>query len=467
MDSCPRFLLVFFCLSSLITTISNPATGQTPNHPPVITIEITPAQTEYEVGQHVKFSAVAKDESGKPLNEKPARWRAMPFDAAAIDDSGNTDFYQPGEVTISVVIAGKPHITTILVKPAPVKTLMIDPPSPRIVVGGTIKLNATAHIFNGDPRTDVAISWASDNPSVATVDAAGVVAGVTPGTAILRAASGGANATISVVVAKNTLTGLTIEPATTSARTGDVVRFKAIPAGAPSEFAPRWALSGDGAAIDADGAFVAERPGTYLVSANIGNRSANASIVIRPRNVERELEVVGRAPLKDVQGAEEWIIGKYAYFSTIADSFFVYDISDPANPKLTDTVKVDARLINDISTTADGKILVISREEASNRKNGIAFYDTSDPAHPKPISEYTTTVTGGVHSAFVDGHYVYLTDDATGSTRVIDFANVKNPKEVARWQVDNQVATTMKTADGDTIQGRYLLELSINGLLPS
>ena len=60
------------------------------------------------------------------------------------------------------------------------------------------------------------------------------------------------------------------------------------------------------------------------------------------------------------------------------------------------------------------------RERASNRKNGIVFLDTSQPAHPKVISEYTATVTGGVHSAFVDGHYVYLTDDATGSLRVID-----------------------------------------------
>ena len=115
---------------------------------------------------------------------------------------------------------------------------------------------------------------------------------------------------------------------------------------------------------------------------------------------------MGHVLLKDAQGAEEWIIGNYAYYSTISDHFLVYDISDPVHPKLTDTVKVDARLVNDISTTADGKILVISREGASNRKNGIAFYDASDPAHPKPISEYAETVTGGVHSAFVDSHYV-------------------------------------------------------------
>jgi hypothetical protein len=104
---------------------------------------------------------------------------------------------------------------------------------------------------------------------------------------------------------------------------------------------------------------------------------------------------------------------------------------------------------------------VISREGASNRKNGIAFYDTSDPAHPKLISEYTATVTGGVHSAFVNSHYVYLTDDATGSMRVIDFADVKNPKEVARWQTENPLAGTITTKEGDHIAGRYIHDLQV------
>ena len=63
--------------------------------------------------------------------------------------------------------------------------------------------------------------------------------------------------------------------------------------------------------------------------------------------------------------------------------------------------------------TADGKIGVLTREGASNRKNGIVFLDFADPAHPKVLSEFTETVTGGVHSAYINGHYVYLTDDAT------------------------------------------------------
>lgn len=446
-------------LAILLTVFAGVARGQTP----VKTIEITSAQTDFEVGQHVKFSAVAKNEAGKTLEQKPAGWFASPFDLAAVDDSGTVSFYQPGEVTIFALFAGRPGFLKVLVKPAPVKTVSIDPVTTPIVVGGTLKLNATARAANGDPRAGAAISWASDNPLVATVDAAGVVTGVAPGDASLRAASGAASGTIRVKIVKNTLRGLSVEPASASARTGDVVHFKSIVATAPGgeSPAPRWAVSGDGATIDSDGGFLAERPGTYLVTAAIGNHMANASVVVAPRNAERSLEVVGRASLKDTQGAEEWIIGNFAYFSTISDHFLVYDISDPAHPKLTDTVKVDARIINDISTTADGKILVISREGASNRKNGIAFYDTADPAHPKPISEYTLTVTGGVHSAFVNGHYVYLTDDATGSMRVIDFADVKNPKEVGRWQVENNVANTVKGMEGEEVHGRYLHDLQV------
>ena len=422
---------------------------------------IQPENPQVEVGQKLQFSTTAVDEKGQRVTEKASTWFAAPFDLAKADESGNITFFQPGEVLIGAMVGGKPVFTKVVVKPAAVKTVEIDKPSTPLIVGGTLKLKATTRIASGDPRTDVPVTWTSQTPSVAAVDAAGVVIGLTPGKATLKADAGAASTVVDVNVIKASIRGISVQPVNTTARTGDVVRFNTLIQGANESYAPRWAVSGDGATIDEEGGFVADLPGTYVITAAIGDKISNASVVVTPRNAERELEVIGRAPLKDLEGAELWIIGNYLYYSTIADRFFVYDISDPANPKLTDTVKVDARIINDISTTADGKILVISREGASNRKNGIAFYDTSDPAHPKPISEYTATVTGGVHSAFVDGHYVYLTDDATGSMRVIDFADAKNPKEVARWQVENPTVTMVKTADGEEVGGRYLHDLQI------
>jgi hypothetical protein len=436
---------------------SNPAA---PASSSVKTVQITANVKEAEVGQQVKLTAVATDASGNVVKEQPSTYFAGPFDIAAVDDDGNVKLFGVGEVTVGAIVGGKPGFTTFTVKAPSVKTVEITPLKTPLAVGGNVPLEAVTRILNGVPRTGVPINWTSDNAQVATVDAGGVVTAVGPGKATITAKSGAASNTTSITVVKNNLRSLLVTAAAKTARTGDVVRFAA--KGDPaSDVLTRWSVSGSGATIDQDGGFVASMPGTYIVTASSGNVSSSASVVVTPRDLERELTVVGRAPFKEFQGAEQWIIGNYAYYSTISDRFLVYDISDPANPKLTDTIKVDARLVNDIMTTADGKILVISREGASNRKNGIAFYDTSDPAHPKLISEYTATVTGGVHSAFVHDHYVYLTDDATGSMRVIDFADVKNPKEVARWQTENPMVSTIRTKEGDQIAGRYIHDLQV------
>ena len=447
-----------------VSLLSINCLGQGANPAPpsseVKTVQVTPSVKEAEVGQAVTVTAVAMDAAGNVVKEQPSTYFAGPFDIAAVDDNGNVKLFGTGQVTVGAIIGGKPGFATFMVKAPGVKTIEVAPLKTPIVVGSNAQLDAVTRIFTGDPRTGVPINWTSDNVRVATVDSGGVVTAIAPGKATITATCGPATNSTTITVVKNNVRSLLVSAASKSARTGDVVRFaaKGDPAG---EVATRWSVSGLGATIDADGAFVAERPGTYIVTGTSGNVSSSASIVVAPRNLEREVEVVGRAPFKEFQGAEEWIIGNYAYYSTISDRFLVYDISNPAQPKLTDTVKVDARLVNDIMTTADGKILVISREGASNRKNGIAFYDTSDPAHPKLISDYTATVTGGVHSAYVHDHYVYLTDDATGSMRVIDFADVKNPKEVARWQTENPLAGTIETREGGLMAGRYIHDLQV------
>lgn len=442
---------------------SNPAatsTGASAAAPAVKAVQITTSVKEAEVGQTVKVTAVATDATGNVVKEQPSAYFAGPFDIAAVDDDGNLKLFGTGEVIVGAIVGGTPGFTTFIVKPPGIKTVELTPLKTPLPVGGSIQLDAVTRISSGTPRTGVPINWTSDNTQVARVDAGGVVTAVGPGKAMITATTGTASATTTINVVKHNLRSLLVTAGAKSARTGDVVHFtaKANPAGA---VATQWSVSGTGATIDRDGRFVAERPGTYIVTATSGNLSSSASVVVAPRNLEREIEVVGRVLFKEFQGAEQWIIGNYAYYSTISDRFLVYDISDPKQPKLTDTIKVDARLINDIMTTADGKILVISREGASNRKNGIAFYDTSDPAHPKLISEYTATVSGGVHSAYVHDHYVYLTDDATGSMRVIDFADVKNPKEVARWQTENPLAGMIRTKEGEQIAGRYIHDLQV------
>jgi hypothetical protein len=460
-------------LAVFLGLIATPTSAQTPSAgaPAAARVEVTPARAEAEVGQTSTFSAVAFDAAGARLDQKPTAWFAAPFDAAVADDNGAVTFYYPGEIRVGAIIGGKPGFAVVTVKPQAAARIELPQKAMKIAVGGGMVVAATALTKQGDPLGNAPVAWSSDAPAVATVDQAGFVVGIAPGSAKVRASSGTAAATITVQVVSNAPAALSIEPSTARGRTGDVLRFglKAGKTGNSGDGSPtvRWSVAGKGATIDPDGAFVAEQPGSYVVMASSGERSAVASVVVTPRNAVRPLQLVGRTPLEEFQTLEQWIVGNYAYATSfMAGRLWVYDISNPAAPVKVDSVTFDARVLNDVSTTADGKIAVVSREGASNRKNGIVFLDTSDPAHPKIVSEYTETVSGGVHSAFIDGHYVYLTDDATGSLRVIDFSDVKAPKEVGRWEVENPLARTIKSKEGEMMGGRYLHDVQVlDGLL--
>jgi hypothetical protein len=451
--------------------ISATASAQTPaaGEPTAARVEVTPARGEAEVGQTLKFSAVGFDGAGARLDQKPTVWFAAPFDAAVADETGTVTFYYPGEIRVGAIIGGKPGFAVVTVKPQAAARIELAPTELKVAVGVGMLVAATALTKQGDPLGNAPVAWSSDAPAIAAVDQAGFVVGIAPGTAKVKASSGTSTATLTVQVSSSSPAALSVEPSSARGRTGDVLRFglKSANNGDVNPPPVRWSVAGKGATIDPDGAFVAEQPGSYVVTASSGERSAVASIVVTPRNVGRPLELVGRTPAEEFQTLEQWIIGKYAYATSfMAGRLWVYDISNPAAPVKVDSVTFDARVLNDVSTTADGKIAVVSREGASNRKNGIVFLDTSEPAHPKIVSEYTETVSGGVHSAFIDGHYVYLTDDATGSLRVIDFSDVKAPKEVGRWEVENPLARTVKSLDGEMMGGRYLHDVQVvDGLL--
>jgi len=461
----------------VIAVLVSPVYGQEkpqeakPTGPKPSRVEITPRTVETVAGQQLSFSAAGYDDAGNKMDAQPSAWFAAPFDLGFADDTGTVTFTGSGDVRVGAIINGKTGFITVTVRPQAVARVTITKPRAALALGTGLTLQAHAEMANGDPRTDQQVRWVSLRPDIASIDESGFVTGQAVGTATLEASVGDIKATTSIDVVRNPVRELSIAPKTSRVRTGDVVRFESVASGqtnARVSAIARWSISGAGATIDADGGFVAEKPGSYAVTATIGDRSAVATVTVVPREVARELEVVGRTAQEEFQTAEQWIVGNYAYVSSImAGRVWVYDISDPAKPVKVDSVSFDARVINDVSTTADGKIGVVTREGASNRKNGIVFLDLADPAHPKVLSEYTETVTGGVHSAYVNGHYVYLTDDATGSLRVIDFADPAKPKEVARWQTENALAREVKSPEGETfIGGRMLHDVQVvDGLI--
>lgn len=431
---------------------------QTPG--PVARIDVVPAQAEVRIGQTLRLSATARDSSGRPLPNVPIMW--MGHGEGSVDSTGLLKAGYAGYVHVYAMAAAdstKPVLGQAVVRvlPLPASRIDIQPSPSKLLAGTRITLAGTPFSAQGDRRSDP-VTFSSSAPKVATVTPDGRVTALAPGEATINARSGAATAGLKLRVVPNTVARVSVEPALRSVKTGDVVRFKAQGQDASgkglSDLPVRWAVDAVGASgvgqMDETGAFVAETPGKYTVTAQVGDRSSGAVVEVEPRRVGRGMAVQGRVPVQ-FRSAEVWVhpSGKCAYLTTIADRVYVIDVADPARPRIVDSMMTNSRLVNDVMTTEDGRYGVFSREGASDRKNGIVVFDAGDPCHPKPVSEYTETVTGGVHSSYVSQGHVYLTDDATGSMRVIDIREPLKPKEVARWQTEQTEA------------GRYLHDVAV------
>jgi hypothetical protein len=111
----------------------------------------------------------------------------------------------------------------------------------------------------------------------------------------------------------------------------------------------------------------------------------------------------------------------------------VFDITDLNNIVKTDSIKVDARSINDVTVSPDGRYGVLTREGASNRVNGVVILDLATPAHPKIASTFDQGLTGGVHNVFATNDYLYA---ISGGQKylIIDVKDITTPRYVGEYQ---------------------------------
>ncbi|MGH7674460.1 MAG: Ig-like domain-containing protein [Gemmatimonadales bacterium] len=458
-------------VTALLALVQQSA-AQTPF--PVARVEITPATAEVRVGDTTRFTARALDAGGQAVPGAQIEWYAGggggDVDSTGLVTGGHAGYLRATAVAYIPGQRGQAFgFALVNVVPEPPARIAIEPAASRLVAGTRLVLQATPYSKQGERRYDP-VSFSSSNPAVASVTTDGRLRGVAAGRATITAKAGAASATLPIHVVAGGVVRLAIEPAAVTVRTGDVVRFRA--AGADANGRPvrdvtaEWSLAaGPGVAqLDGDGAFVAEVPGVYTVTARVGTRVADAVVRVEQRRVTRAMEVRAHLPVGE-RAAEVWVhpSGRCAYLSTIADRVYAVDISDVTAPRIVDSMMTDARLVNDVMTTTDGRYGVFSREGASNRKNGIVVFDAADPCHPTPIAEYTETVSGGVHSAFVYRSHVYLTDDATGSLRVIDIGDPRHPREVARWQTPTTAGRYVH--DVDVQEGLAYLSYWNDGLI--
>jgi hypothetical protein len=88
----------------------------------------------------------------------------------------------------------------VIVTPAQVAIIQIEPDAAQVDVGGSVQLSAQLQDESGRPVRGHTVLWSSDDEGIATVDASGLVRGVASGTTTIHGQVGSAEATAVVRV---------------------------------------------------------------------------------------------------------------------------------------------------------------------------------------------------------------------------------------------------------------------------
>ena len=439
-------------------------------------VAIEPGSLTLEVGETAQLTATVLDAAGNPVADARVVFFSGNRRALTVTPGGHVSANQPGDHEVTALLPdeafdgdwdyyssrdpGLRASIPVSVSTPALADIFFENAPPRAWAGTEVRFPLAGRDAAGQVRRGLEAGYATSDNTVAVVDQVGMAAFLTPGSVQVAAMHGEMTIYHEVEVLPNPTARVSLEaPDRTEVRTGDVLQFRAATLDAsgnevagpairfavesrPDPFRPESLGAGAAAQVTPDGRFVAEQPGVYTVVAMSGDRLARQTVRVVPRNVEREIEFLGHARVSDRVTADFWVWegvdGRdYAVHGTwnAEGHAYFYDVTDPRNMELIDTVQVDARTVNDVKVSEDGTLCVISREGASNRRNGFVMIDCTDPRNATILSSFDQGLTGGVHNVFLDNNHVY----AVNNGRRWDVVNVedpRNPFRVSRFETD-------------------------------
>ena len=335
----------------------------------------------------------------------------------------------------------------------PIEKVAFSQTPSKLYTNTTTNLSAKVTDQAGLDRTaGTLVAYKSSDESIASFDELNNLITKKAGRITVSATAEDVSQSLKIKVVKNPARSVSISTnGVDEIRTGDVLRVnaKAVSGSRSFDDVPvYYSFTGKAeygefglpasAQITSDGRFVAETAGMYTVSASAGGYSAQKTIKVVPRNVNRKVKLVGHGLITNVLTSDLWVwpgIGKHkgkdfavtGTWGSNGEAYF-WDVTDPANMVIIDTVTVDARTVNDVKISEDGRVGVITREGASDRKNGFVILDVSDPYNVTISAAYNDDMTGGVHNAFIYENHVY----AVNNGRKYDIINIDDPKKPFR-----------------------------------
>lgn len=293
-----------------MTILPKDTTYQNFSQPKLTEIILSPLTLSVSAGQTRKFFSVSKDQFGKQM-QSTVTWTSSDPGVGIIDNSGLFTAISSGTTIITASSGTISKTATVTVsRPIPVLTkIIVSPSSPSIETGKT-------QVFTASPKDQfdqpmqTAISWASSDPRVGTINNNGVFTSIATGTTTITAADGSVTGTaiITVTKAPPVLTKIIVNPSSVSVEVGKNQNFQASPYdqyNQPISATISWTSSDPGVGIiDNNGAFTPILQGTTTITAASETVQGTSTVLVTPQStVQKTITVVYP------NGGETWIRG--------------------------------------------------------------------------------------------------------------------------------------------------------------
>ena len=489
-----RTFLRFAALAAALLIVPAAAFAQAEaESPKAASLTVSPEEITLTAGDTAQIETTVLDADGNEMEAEllylplygqfwNLEMRTWGFNIFKVSREGEVSTRRPGEYAVMVRVVGSgpdpsardsdaegyvEQRIPLTILPRPVVSLNVTAEGP-LYAGTEVTVRAEPLDDAGTVVEGLDVGWMSSDDAVAmpvarppTIERTrtrGVLALGAAGPVTITATAGAATAEMSLEVAPNPVAKMVLTADRSTARTGDVTHVdvamtdsggsavEGVPVGfSVSAITDAMGMGGPSSGlITQDGRFVADLPGVYTVVARTGQVSASTVIRVAERGVRRPIELVGHGRVKDRATSDLWVWeapnGRdYAMTGThsAAGHAYIWDVTDPENLEMVDVVHVDARTVNDVKISEDGATAVISREGASNRRNGLVLLDVSDPGTGvTKLAEYDDQLTGGVHNTFIHAGHVY----ALSGGRRFDIINIEDPSvphRVGSFALDN------------------------------
>jgi uncharacterized protein YjdB len=253
----------------------------------LVSVAVSPTTASVAIGATQQFKATAaySDGSARDITLLSAWTSATPAAGTVDAARGMAIGVAAGTSVITAAFEGKTGSAALTVLPARLVSLAVAPVNPSINIGNTQQFVALGTFSDNTTRDISAVStFSSASTNVASVVAGtGLALGKAQGTSVISASSGGLTGNATLTVLPATLVSLGLTPAANSLAVGATAQLTALAGysdgsvvdvtGASTYVSASTAQ----VAVAASGVITGVAPGTSVITASFGGRTATAS----------------------------------------------------------------------------------------------------------------------------------------------------------------------------------------------